>query len=333
MAVLYMGAGRRGARRRRALVSARGSPTRADPQAARVVARRAASCCGLPRDISSSTGSTSRAARACAARAMCACPRSWCSRLSWSLFVPLAHCSVVQAGRRMGRLAAAISGWARSAAGLPRSFTSAVSGTMLFLRWRSGAWRRVVLPIETRARAHAWHCSCTARTRPCTCAAPRPRWRHAHRRPVRARPMTRHRRAAAAAERGELRGARRRVRPGRREPESGDAAQPRLHHQGGDHLRRAGFAGARLHLAYPGSAQRRARGRRARRRSDSEGRRRSLHDPGALVELRAGAARQRAPSHPRRHRHRRHGVRAASRGSGGVRRPPASGLQRSSPTR
>ena len=67
--------------------------------------------------------------------------------LSWSLFVPLAHILSFKPGGgwvdwlpQFGL--GAVGGWFAALAYI------CCLGSMLLLRWRSGAWRRVVLPLN-----------------------------------------------------------------------------------------------------------------------------------------------------------------------------------------
>ena len=105
---------------------------------------RDACCCGLRRAISCSTASTSRAARACAARAMCAFPRSWCSRCRgrcscrWPTRSRSSRARDGSIGCR-NSVSASVGGW------FAALIYICCLGLMLYLRWRSGAWRRVVL--------------------------------------------------------------------------------------------------------------------------------------------------------------------------------------------
>jgi MATE family multidrug resistance protein len=67
--------------------------------------------------------------------------------LSWGFFVPLAHMLTFTAGAGwVGWLPqlglGAIGGWYAALAYI------CCLGVMLFLRWRSAAWRRVVLPLN-----------------------------------------------------------------------------------------------------------------------------------------------------------------------------------------
>jgi hypothetical protein len=206
--------------------------------------RRAACCCGSPPATSCSTDSAS-ARLVPAGRRGCRIPALMVLALSWCLFVPLAH-SLSFARARLGRWLpqfglGAVGGWFAAVAYI------FCLGTMLFLRWRSGAWRRIVLTglrLRPDSRAPA---RCPA------CALARHRSR---------------RRAAIAGGRNALPAPARRD-GGARLPESAvsfvvidaatgreaghnadTAAQPGLDHQGRDDVRGAGRAGTGLPVAH-----------------------------------------------------------------------------------